>query len=206
MWLGVDPLAHKYPMNSPYVYCNGNPVRFIDPDGREDGSFLNFIGSLRKSVSVSISFGIQAGVQMELDGVKIGAKANLVSVNADVISQGEINIADPPKSYNKEGSVSVGVAEISIEQSVSEKSNIATKKTTMSADFLCFEGKTTETELYSKMGGEYRKISKERGSEVTVPNISMEASLILGIELEVDVNTVAKAVSDYIKVDNVKNE
>ena len=35
LWFGTDPLQHKYPMTSPYVYCNGNPVRFIDPDGRE---------------------------------------------------------------------------------------------------------------------------------------------------------------------------
>ncbi len=33
LWFGVDPLASKYPMNSPYVYCNGNPVKYIDPDG-----------------------------------------------------------------------------------------------------------------------------------------------------------------------------
>ena len=32
----VDPLAHKYPNVSSYVYCMGNPVNRIDPDGRAD--------------------------------------------------------------------------------------------------------------------------------------------------------------------------
>ena len=42
----MDPLAEKYPHLSPYVYCAGNPVRYVDPDGRhvrvtrnEDGSY-----------------------------------------------------------------------------------------------------------------------------------------------------------------------
>lgn len=29
----IDPLAEKYPSVSPYAYCNGNPVNFVDPDG-----------------------------------------------------------------------------------------------------------------------------------------------------------------------------
>ena len=31
----MDPLAEKYPGISPYSYCKGNPVNFVDPDGRD---------------------------------------------------------------------------------------------------------------------------------------------------------------------------
>jgi RHS repeat-associated protein len=34
VWLSVDPLAHKYPNVSSYVYCMANPVKYVDPDGR----------------------------------------------------------------------------------------------------------------------------------------------------------------------------
>lgn len=34
-WLTVDPMAEKYYSILPYVYVANNPVRFIDPDGRE---------------------------------------------------------------------------------------------------------------------------------------------------------------------------
>ena len=35
MWLSVDPMADKYPNISPYAYCAWNPVKLIDPDGRD---------------------------------------------------------------------------------------------------------------------------------------------------------------------------
>jgi RHS repeat-associated protein len=35
MWLSVDPLFEKYAGMSPYNYCMGNPVKMVDPDGRE---------------------------------------------------------------------------------------------------------------------------------------------------------------------------
>ena len=34
-WHVVDPLAEKYYSSSPFVYCNNNPVRFIDPNGKD---------------------------------------------------------------------------------------------------------------------------------------------------------------------------
>ncbi len=35
MWLSVDPMADKYPSISPYAYCAWNPVKLIDPEGKE---------------------------------------------------------------------------------------------------------------------------------------------------------------------------
>ncbi len=34
-WLSVDPLSDKYPSISPYAYCSWNPVKYVDPDGRD---------------------------------------------------------------------------------------------------------------------------------------------------------------------------
>ena len=34
-WLSVDPMMDKYPSVSPYAYCIWNPIKLIDPDGRQ---------------------------------------------------------------------------------------------------------------------------------------------------------------------------
>ena len=34
-FISMDPLCEKYYHISPYAYCAGNPVRYVDPDGRD---------------------------------------------------------------------------------------------------------------------------------------------------------------------------
>ena len=46
MWLGVDPLAEKYPEISPYIYCHNNPINLIDPNGKND-YILNLDGEIK---------------------------------------------------------------------------------------------------------------------------------------------------------------
>ena len=46
MFTSMDPLCEKYYNISPYSYCAGNPIRYVDPDGRDiytlykDGSLI----------------------------------------------------------------------------------------------------------------------------------------------------------------------
>jgi hypothetical protein len=37
-WLNTDPLAEKFPDQSPYSYSFNSPIRFADPDGKEPKS------------------------------------------------------------------------------------------------------------------------------------------------------------------------
>jgi len=43
-WGSMDPLAEKYYSISPYAYCAGNPVRFIDPNGMDIDDYFNYAG------------------------------------------------------------------------------------------------------------------------------------------------------------------
>ena len=35
LWYGVDALTEKYPTIGGYVYCVGNPIKFVDLDGKD---------------------------------------------------------------------------------------------------------------------------------------------------------------------------
>ncbi len=38
-WPSVDPKAENYYPQSPYAFCNNNPIKYVDLDGREWKSF-----------------------------------------------------------------------------------------------------------------------------------------------------------------------
>ncbi|MBE6325932.1 MAG: RHS repeat-associated core domain-containing protein [Bacteroidales bacterium] len=50
MWLSVDPMWEKYAGMSPYNYCAGNPVKLVDPDGREITEGQNLVDDYKTDV------------------------------------------------------------------------------------------------------------------------------------------------------------
>ena len=59
--MSIDPLCEKYYWISPYAYCLNNPIRYIDPDGREviardDESKRNIANTLTEKEARYVKF------------------------------------------------------------------------------------------------------------------------------------------------------
>ena len=55
IWLSVDPMAHKYPSLSPYVYCANNPIKLVDPNGEEIVISLSMDDNGNRIVNISFT-------------------------------------------------------------------------------------------------------------------------------------------------------
>ena len=53
-FISVDPLAGKYPGWSPYVYTLGNPLKYVDPDGRETQIYSVPVGPTYKHLFIVV--------------------------------------------------------------------------------------------------------------------------------------------------------
>ncbi|MDR1847686.1 MAG: RHS repeat-associated core domain-containing protein [Bacteroidales bacterium] len=112
IWLSVDPLMHKYPHLSPYVYCLNNPVRVTDPDGRdveitrndEDKKVTvraNFYYS-KKDIERKEGFSVAGAMQQSLDswGTDIKTAVNETEGMSNYSVDVQFNMIDVDKLDN----------------------------------------------------------------------------------------------------------
>ena len=59
-FLGIDPLAEKYPWVSPYTYCLNNPIKYKDPNG------MGIVGTDGKPVTYSRDNGFSSNASNDL--------------------------------------------------------------------------------------------------------------------------------------------
>ena len=74
----IDPMAEKYPSISPYAYCAGNPVRYVDKDGK-DVTVLNLDGRMHMAMLIQNKEGKWQyysinGDNMNVSGLFIGGR------------------------------------------------------------------------------------------------------------------------------------
>ncbi|MBQ0044557.1 MAG: hypothetical protein KBT05_05990, partial [Bacteroidales bacterium] len=78
-WTTVDPLAEKYPGISPYSYCAGNPIMFIDDGGKD----LVIFGKNNSSVTFTTNL---IDLSVNVGGIGIDWNGNHTIEGKDALS------------------------------------------------------------------------------------------------------------------------
>ena len=103
IWLSVDPLSDKYPSMSAFMYCAGNPVVLVDPDGRE----LHDFGVNEDGKIVLLKFDNKSPNRL----FKVDKNGNKIDVNNDgkeVRGQDYINISNEvANSFNYQSTLDI---------------------------------------------------------------------------------------------------
>jgi RHS repeat-associated protein len=87
-WTSIDPLAEKYSSANPYNYVDNNPIKNIDPDGRD---WVISVHSVKGKIQINVTF---VGAILNSSGKKIDTKAliaNQMKLFSSVFGQGNVH-------------------------------------------------------------------------------------------------------------------
>ncbi len=218
----LDPLAEKYSFQSPFVYAENNPIRFVDYNGEGPWDFLKALGS---SITASITVGFQAGAEVkaarrpavsahinfgskDLIGVREGSFSHIAQEDSPTRyghslgfgGFGTSTVAEVVKTtevgtetiYTPEGGVEVAT-EFEVER--------GTK--TISASVFGIAAETTETaeiKTNKRTGQKETSTTDPELSTVSVDvgsKLDIKASVIVGVDISIDVGKIVKAFDEF---------
>jgi len=111
-WTSMDPLSEKYYSISPYAYCKGNPIRFIDPTGmlvddyfNEKGTYLGKDEATTDNVKITTQQSWDATKTVNSDGTEsidhaTGSNISIDNSKSELSTSAELSVYD---HYNSTG-------------------------------------------------------------------------------------------------------
>jgi len=201
-FMSVDPLAEKYYSISPYAYCLNNPVKFIDPDGRDPRKFehwIQFGKTVNNSISAIVTAGLQIAGKAQLGTTTAGLNLNAASIDVVGTRDGKFTPSKDSPEVRQEAQIGIGLIGGGHTKSITtdgDKAKIVDKN---SIGTIFVESETTTTTNATKDAtGNYQKEKPTTTSETKVPDIGGKSGIIICVEWKVDPNKVRNAISHLI--------
>ena len=182
LWLGTDPLKHKYPDIGAYVYCAGNPVKYVDLDGREKVSLgINISVGVQFTVGLKLPKVIKQLLPNKMQNIELSASVNMYSVK---LVDANLSYNTDKKEFNGNFNYVGKNGKAEIEQSVSFVGfGIVQTFETNDNGYINGTQKTTITSPISKTF-----INPSKIEDKTIVNISVGTSAILGGEIDFSID------------------
>lgn len=201
-FMTMDPMAEKYYGWSPYVYCLNNPIKYMDPDGRDPkklSHWIRFGKETAKAISVVASVGLQVAGEVELGSKKIGGDMNLISQDVAGVKDGVFFHpgGNFDKAETKQGvELGAGLIGVSMQKKIKEESGNQMLEEQQSVSLGLLEHTNTET---TPIDQNYRTVGKtQKTSETKTADLSVKGKAIIGIELSLDLNKVWDALGKLL--------
>lgn len=195
----MDPLAEKYYDISPYAWCGNNPIRNIDPDGRDPKKLHDWIAfgkSVYKATTAVITVGFQGSAKANVGSVAVGVESNAGSFDLIGVRDGTFTPNKNTPTTQSGGEISIGIVTLSAKTTITDTGTSTVKTETSSAGISVIEGaheKTTEVDKKTN-----KVISTETQSNLKASDIGVKAGFIVGGELKVDMKKVEEALKKLI--------
>ncbi len=171
LWLGVDPLAEKYPGVSPYVYCAGNPVKYVDQDGKLPTAVVGALIGATVNATIAICEGksgsevLAAAAGGAVSGAIIGSGGFLLGaasgVAGDVVEQGLNIMMGNSDEYSVEQTVVCGISS-GVAGGLSKAAKTSIEKTGKEA-VKQIEARSSSKAYMNKITGEVKSDFKAAG-------------------------------------------
>jgi hypothetical protein len=174
--MSIDPLCEKYYWISPYAYCMNNPVKFIDPDGRD--GMVTGSGTKEDPYIITANYYYQKGTLNDEQVKGLNSAVSAYNNSGDKKGLTEIKNSDGSKSYVRYNLSAEGVDNV-------DEARLGT----------AFETTSGETRYYGNIVGTESNAGDEYGSANNIRIDFNVNNLTAGIESGMNSSSLNKGVA-----------
>ena len=177
----------------------GTLINMIDPDGRDPKKlkdWVTFGKSVYNASTAVITLGFQAVAKVEIGSFKVGVESNPGSFDLVGVRDGTFTPNKNAPTTQSGGEISIGIASLSLNTTVTDNGSTTTTETSASAGILFAE---VTNEVTTEVNNKTNEVIGTTERTVTkVSDVGAKLGFIIGAEVKVNMEKVEEAMRKLI--------